>query len=178
MAHFPKNHRLRPLYRFLAFLAGLYVLIFGIVGIVVTHDHGAFAQGSMWAMGLKTNFAFSVLSVIVGTIEIAVTVIGRNLDRTVNMVLGPLFILNGVLMMTIMETSANVFNFGMSTCIVSFVIGLVLMAGAFYGEVAPEHRARAEEHYRHHGGADPEAHALSVSEPYQQEAGAGSRAPV
>jgi hypothetical protein len=167
MSHFPKNHRLRPVYRFLAFLAGLYCLVFGIVGVIRTHDFGTFEKGSVWAMGLKTNLGFSILSVIVGLLVIGVTVIGHNLDRAVNMVLGPGFILVGILMMTIMETSANVFNFGMSTCVVSFVIGLVLMAGAFYGEVAPERRARAEEHFRLHGGPDPEHHPRTVGEPYR-----------
>jgi hypothetical protein len=64
-------------------------------------------------------------------------------------VLGPGFVVMGLVMMTVMRSSANVLNFGMSTCIVSFVIGMVLFAGAMYTEVATEAEVRAEEGYRH-----------------------------
>jgi len=159
MSHLPKNHRLRPLYRFLAFLAGLYCIIFGAVGVATTGSAGAFSQGSYWAVGLKTNLAFSILSIVVGVIVVAVTLIGRNLDRNVLMVLGPGFILMGVAMMAIMQTSANVLNFGMSTCVVSFIIGTVLFAGALYGETSDPRLAVVEEHQRTHA-PDPERHGV------------------
>lgn len=155
MSHFPKNHRLRPLYRLLAAAAGVYCVVFGIVGLVRSGGSGFFSTGSYWALGLKTNPAFSVLSIFVGVLVLGLVAIGRNLDRNVNMVLGPGFIVIGLVMMAVMGTNANILNFGMSTCIVSFLIGLVLMTSAFYGEVAPEHRATAEERFRR-GAPDPE----------------------
>ena len=54
------------------------------------------------------------------------------------------------------DTDANFFNFGMLTCIVSFVIGLVLMAAGFYAEVAPAEVAAAEENFRR-SAPDPES---------------------
>jgi len=158
-SHLPKNHHLRPLYRFLGFLAGLYCIVFGIVGVIETRGQGTFAQGSYRAVGLKTNMAFSILSIIVGAIVVAVVMIGRNLDRNVNFVLGPGFILMGLLMMTLMQTTANVLNFGMSTCVVSFIIGLVLFAEALYGETASARVASVEEHQRLHS-PDPERHGV------------------
>lgn len=151
MAHLPKNHVLRPFYRILALVAGVYCLIFGIVGIARTSGHSMFAQAPIRALGLRTNLAFALLSVLVGLVVIGATAMGRNLDRKVNMVLGPGFLVVGVVMMTVMRTSANVLNFGMSTCIVSFVIGLALFAGFLYGEVAPAEQALAEEHHRRGG---------------------------
>jgi peptidoglycan/LPS O-acetylase OafA/YrhL len=85
-----------------------------------------------------------------------VTVVGRNVDRTVYLILGPAFIAMGLVMMGFMQTDANFFNFGMSTCIVSFVIGLVLTAAGFYAEVAPAHVAAAEESFRR-SAPDPES---------------------
>jgi hypothetical protein len=148
MAHLPKNHVLRPFYRILALAAGVYCLIFGIVGALRTHGHSIFAQVPVRALGLRTNLAFALLSVLVGLVVIGATAVGRNVDRNVNIVLGPGFIVMGLAMMTVMRTSANVLNFGMSTCVVSFVIGLALFAGGLYGEEAPPEQALAEEQHR------------------------------
>jgi len=157
MAHLPKNHVLRPFYRILALAAGVYCLIFGIVGIARTSGHSMFAQVPIRALGLRTNLAFAILSVLVGLLVIGATAVGNNVDRNLNMVLGPGFIVMGVVMMTIMRTSANVLNFGMSTCIVSFLIGLALFAGGLYGEVAPPEQALAEEHFRRGPSHDDQA---------------------
>lgn len=155
-SHFPKNHKLRPLYRFAAFLAGVYCLLFGILGVIATSGDAVFSRTSHRVFGLRTNLAFSVASIAVGALIVVVVMIGRNVDRNVNMVLGPVFILAGLGMMATMQTSANFLNFGMSTCIVSFVIGLVLLASAFYGEVAPHDVAVAEEEFRR-SAPDPES---------------------
>jgi hypothetical protein len=40
MAHNPVNHPLRPLYRALGALTGVYLILFGIVGIIVTAGDG------------------------------------------------------------------------------------------------------------------------------------------
>src|SRR5258706_3048929 len=36
MSHYPVNHPLRPLYRVLSALAAIYILVFGVVGLVQT----------------------------------------------------------------------------------------------------------------------------------------------
>jgi uncharacterized protein DUF4383 len=148
-SHLPKNHPLRSFYRFLAFVAGAYIVAFGVVGIAVSHAHGTFSRDDVHALGLRTNLAFSVLSVLVGIVVIGVVLLGRNMDRNVNIVLGPGFMLVGLLMLTVMRTSANILNFDMATCIVSFVIGMVLSTSALYGEVATAEHAAREEAFRH-----------------------------
>jgi hypothetical protein len=155
-SHFPKNHPLRPLYRVLGFLAGLYCLLFGIIGTTSTAHEAIFARTSERVFGLQTNRGFAVASIVVGAVIVVVIMIGRNVDRTVNMVLGPVFILAGLAMMAVMQTSANFLNFEMSTCVVSFVIGLILMASAFYSEVAPRDVAEAEDQFRRRA-PDPES---------------------
>jgi hypothetical protein len=129
-----------------------------VVGIARTGHAGAFDQGPHWALGLRTNLGFSIVSVIAGAIIVVVSVIGRNIDRNVNFVLGPAFLLMGLIMMAIMRTDANVLNFNMSTCIVSFVIGIVLFSSALYGEVATKRREVVEERQRHL--RDPERHGV------------------
>jgi len=149
MLHLPKNHPLRPLYRLLAVAAGLYCLLFGIVGVARTHGKPIFDQSSMTALGLRTNLAFSILSILVGAVVIAAVAVGRNLDRMILIILGPGFMLVGLLMLTLLRTSANFLNFDLTTCIVSFIIGMVLFGAGMYVEVAPIDEARAEEAYRH-----------------------------
>jgi len=155
-SHLPKNHPLRSFYRFLAFVAGAYIITFGIAGIALSHGHGTFARDDVHALGLRTNMAFSILSVLVGVVVIGVVLVGRNVDRNVNIVLGPGFMLVGLVMLTVMRTSANILNFDMATCVVSFAIGIVFSTSALYGEVAPpEHAAREEAH--RHRAPDPTA---------------------
>jgi hypothetical protein len=151
MAHIPVNHHLRPLYRVLAAFSGIYVLLFGVVGYVETSGAPAFDRADTVALGLRTNFAFSLLSVVVGGIVVLAVVIGRNLDFYSNLGVGTLFLLAGITMLTLMRTDANVLNFSMATCIVSFVIGLVLFMAGLYSRVGSAAVAAAEEAYRHGG---------------------------
>ena len=45
MAHNPINHPLRPIYRGLALLAGVYLVAFGVVGLIVTAGSGCAENG-------------------------------------------------------------------------------------------------------------------------------------
>lgn len=155
--HLPINHPLRNFYRTLAGLAGLYVLIFGIVGLVHTWHGGFFGRGSYYALGLRTNVAFSILSIVVGAIVLAGTVIGHNVDRFINLVGGAVFLLAGMVMLALLRTTLNLLNFTVTTCLASFAIGLVMATAGLYGKVAPRRSAHAEEMFRH-GGPDPVHH--------------------
>lgn len=151
MAHSPVNHHLRPLYRVLAAIAGLYLLGFGLVGYAQTRGTDAFARGDTAVLGLRTNVAFSLLSIVVGAVVLLAAVLGRNVDRAVNLVGGAAFLVVGGIMMALLRTDANVLNFSMATCVVSFVIGLVLLTAGLYGKSGSTEAAAAEELYRHGG---------------------------
>src|SRR5687767_8597420 len=78
MSHLPINHHLQPLYRVLAGACGLYIMLFGVVGLVQTGDRDFFAQdGLPWILGLRANAAFASLSVVAGVIVLGGAVIGR-----------------------------------------------------------------------------------------------------
>ena len=69
MAHLPVNHRLRPVYRALAFACGCYVLAFGTAALIETAGLGLFAKdGLPWVLGLRANGAFGLLSVLAGLV--------------------------------------------------------------------------------------------------------------
>jgi hypothetical protein len=154
MAHFPVNHHLQPFYRTLAGLAGLYVLVFGIVGVVQTRGLPLFAQDGLPAvLGLHTNRAFAILSIVAGVVLLGGAIIGGRLDHGINLVVAFVFLIAGFAMMVLMQTDLNFLGFSIATCIVSFVIGMVLFTAGLYGKVGTDEDVRREEAFRHRPGA-------------------------
>jgi hypothetical protein len=136
----PVNHPLRPLYRFLAALCGLYILIFGIIALTKTQGTPLFSQSAndnVWVLGLRANLGFAILSIIAGAIIVVGALIGRNLDRLINIWGGILFMVVGMAMLLLLQTNANFFSFSMSNCVASFIIGTVLFSAGVYGKTGP-----------------------------------------
>jgi hypothetical protein len=159
MAHIPINHHFQPLFRALAGLCGLYVLVFGIVGFVETSDLDFFAQdGLPWVLGLKANAAFAVLSIVAGAVVVVANVIGRNVARWVNLIAGIVFLVAGMAMLIVLRTDLNILGFTMTTCIVSFILGIVFFIAGLYGRTGTTTEALREEQFRHGVTADPQEH--------------------
>ncbi|MEU4109495.1 MULTISPECIES: DUF4383 domain-containing protein [unclassified Streptomyces] len=132
-AHLPVDHRLNLVYRIGAGLIGLFLLVFGILGVV---GHiGAFNVGSDTVAGLNTNGALSVLSIIVGLVLLVGMVIGGNFASTLNMVFGVLFILSGFLNLGLLDTENNFLAFRIQNVFFTFIVGLLLMTFGMYGRV-------------------------------------------
>jgi hypothetical protein len=137
MSHIPVNHPLRPVYRALAALAGLYILVFGIVGAVRAGGTPAFSQDHLyWVLGLRTNLGFAALSIAAGALLLLAAAVGRNVDRFVNLWGSVVFIAVGTVMLGLMRTNANVLGFSMVNCIVSFLLGSLLLTAGLYGRSA------------------------------------------
>lgn len=150
MAHFPVNHPARPIYRVLAGLIGLYILVFGVWGVALTVGDPLFDRGGNWALGLRTNLAFSLASVVFGIVLIVGASRRGNLGHYMNLTAGVVFLVTSILMMSVLQTSANFLNFSMSTVIVSMLFGLILLGTGLYDKVGPEEHADAERRNRNH----------------------------
>ena len=136
----------------LAFFAGVYVLVFGIVGFVKATDLGLgwFDQSGLpTALWLKANPAFALLSIIVGAVVVVATVIGRNVDRYVDLAGGVVFVLAGIAMLALLRTDLNYLGFTMATCVASFILGMVMATAGLYGRVGSRRSAADEEDRRH-----------------------------
>ncbi|MFE2373794.1 DUF4383 domain-containing protein [Streptomyces sp. NPDC059398] len=151
--HLPVDHKLSRVYRFGAGLMGLALLVFGILGMI--DKIGFFSTGGDMVAGLNTNGALSVLSIVIGLILLAGSVIGGNISSMLNMVIGVLFIISGFVNLALIGTSANFLAFHMQNVLFSFVVGLLLMTFGMYGRVSgglphdnPYWRARHERHER------------------------------
>ncbi|GAA2382485.1 DUF4383 domain-containing protein [Dactylosporangium salmoneum] len=147
-SHFPINHHLRPLYRLLSAVAGLYMLVFGVVGFVQTSGAPFFTRDeTAWALGLRTNPAFAVLSIIAGVVVLGANVIGRNIAHQINQLAGIVLTIVGMGSLAVMQTEANIFAFSMVNVIVTFILAGVVGTASLYDRVGS---TTAEEHHHAH----------------------------
>ncbi|MFI6875632.1 DUF4383 domain-containing protein [Streptomyces sp. NPDC050400] len=132
--HLPVDQRLGQVYRSCAGLVGVFLVAFGILGL--TDRIGFFATGGNTTLGLSTNGALSVLSLMAGCILLAAAVRGGNAASTVNMALGIAFLLAGFASLFALDSRFNVLNLRMQKALFRFEVGLLLMTGGMYGRVS------------------------------------------
>jgi hypothetical protein len=141
MAHTPVNHPLRPVYRALGALTGLYLVIFGVVGLITTGGNGLFAVDNGSALGQGTNLAWSLVAIVLGAAVLGASVLGRNIDVAVNTYVGWTLLVVGTAMLCLLRTEINIFNFSVATVIVTYLLGLVLIQAGMYSKVVPQEQA-------------------------------------
>jgi hypothetical protein len=135
MAHYPLNHHLRQTYRVFAAAAGLYLLLVGVIGLIETWGDPFFHRGSDWALGLRVNPAASVVLLVAGVVVLAAAAVGGNVHHHVSLVLGWALMGFAMLVMTMIQTDANVLNVSMVNVVVVALCGLVLVVAGLYGKV-------------------------------------------
>jgi Domain of unknown function (DUF4383) len=138
MAHTPINHPLRPLYRALSALVGIYLIVFGIVGFIVGAGHGD------RVLGQGANLLWSIVSLVIGVVVLAATVVGRNLDVKVDQYVGWGLVALGTFELAVSRTDANFLDFTVSTVIVIYICALILILASLYSKVGSEDAANAE----------------------------------
>jgi hypothetical protein len=110
------------------------LLVFGLLGLtsgvpfLTTHGERF--------LGLSSNGALSVLSVVVAVVLLAAASRGPRVASTVMMVLGALFLLSALANMAVLETRWNLLAFRMSNVVFSIVVGLLLLVLGSYGRVS------------------------------------------
>ncbi|MGN9774404.1 DUF4383 domain-containing protein [Micromonospora sp. H33] len=143
MAHTPVNHPARPIYRAIGGLTGLYLVAFGLLGIIASAGNEVLAQDDTTALGQGTNLGFSLLSALLGGAVLAGTAIGRNLDVVINQWLAYIIMALSLAGLAFIRTEANIFNFSVATVIVLMVVGLVLLMVGMYGKVGTDEEKEA-----------------------------------
>ncbi|WP_326562491.1 DUF4383 domain-containing protein [Micromonospora sp. NBC_01796] len=144
MAHNPVNHPARPIYRAIGGLTGLYLVIFGVLGLIETGGSEAFAQDeTTTVLGQGTNLGHSVLAVVLGMIVLIATGLGRNIDAAVNKWFGYLLMAVSLAGLAVIRTDANYLNFSIAGVVVTMLVGLVLLMAGMYGRVGSEDEAQA-----------------------------------
>ena len=129
MAHFPVNHPARPLYRVLSGLIGLYILVFGVWGVFETWGDSLFSRESTTALGLRTNLAFSLVSVVFGAFLLIGASRRGNLGHYMNLTAGAVFLVTGILIWSVgrqLFDAQSLSRIGRSLAVCAAVIALHL----------------------------------------------------
>ena len=143
MAHTPVNHPARPIYRAIGGLTGLYLVVFGVLGIIASTGNEFLAQDDTRVLGQGTNLGFSLLSVLLGLVVLVGTALGRNIDVAINQWLAYGLMVVSLAGLAFIRTDANIFNFSITTVIVVMTAALVLLMAGMYGKVGTEDEAEA-----------------------------------
>ncbi|BEL11291.1 hypothetical protein Q0Z83_094820 [Actinoplanes sichuanensis] len=148
MAHTPVNHPLRPIYRIVGFVVGAYLVAFGIIGFISTSSE-AFTGPGVRALGQGSNVLWSIISLALGALVILATVVGRNIDAAVDQYLGWALLVLGSYSLCVLRTDeVNFFGFTMSTVIVTYLAGLLLITVSLYSKTAPQSQTGAPRQVR------------------------------
>jgi len=131
----PVDHRLGTVYRFGAGLGGVFLIVFGILGLTDTHPGFIDTEGKE-VLGLSSNGALSVLSLVAGGVLILGALIGGNIASDINMIMGTLFVLAGFVGLMVLDSSANRLAFQISNVLFSFIFGFVILTFGMYGRVS------------------------------------------
>lgn len=149
------THRVHLVHRTGAALLGLVLLAFGIIGL--TRSTAWFGQQGEPVMGMSTNGALSVLSLVAAMVLLVAAVRAGRLSSAVSAVVGAAFLLSGLVHLGLLGTSWNVLAFRLPNVVFSLVAGLVLLLLGFYGRVSgglppdnPYRRARPRRTHRPH----------------------------
>lgn len=143
MAHTPVNHPARPIYRAIGGLTGLYLVVFGLLGVVTTLGDELFVQDDTKVLGQGSNLGLSFLSVLIGLIILAGTALGRNRDVMINQWVAYALMALSLFELAFIQTDVNIFNVTVSTVIVTMLLGLVLLMVGMYGKVGTEDDQKA-----------------------------------
>lgn len=152
LAHIPVNHHLRPLYRVLAGLSGLYLVVLGAFGLAGTGGLALTAQeGLPEVYGQQLNPLSAGMVLVFGIGVLAVTALGRNIDHFGNFWLGQFLTIIPLLAMAFLRTDGNVLGLNMTSVIVLMVIGLVVWLSSLYAKVGNNRQPAGAQH----AGAQP-----------------------
>ncbi len=136
MAHFPVDHRLRGLYRAIALLIGVALAVLGVVGFYKTRDLALFSHDHERVFGVTVNPVLSVALLVLGVVVFCAALIGRNIDFRVNLGIGGLFVLAGLVFICLVPSTINIVAASITNVNVFFVVGILLVAAGLYGKVS------------------------------------------
>jgi hypothetical protein len=135
--HNPVNHPLRPMYRVLGLLAGAYLVLFGIVGMIQTSGEPFTGSTGIRVLGQGANMLSSIIALAVGALVLLATLVGRNIDVQADKFLGWGLLVLGSYELAFSRTDANFFGFTIATVVVTYIVGLLLITVSLYSTVAP-----------------------------------------
>jgi uncharacterized protein DUF4383 len=147
-SHNPVNHPLRPIYRAIAFVAGAYLIVFGVVGLIQTAGESFTGSTGVRVLGQQSNLLWSIIALLLGAVVVGATAVGRNLDVQADKIIGWALLVFGTYALATSRTDANFLGFSIATVVVTYLVGVVLITCGLYSKVAPDSEAGAPRQVR------------------------------
>ena len=136
------------LHRVGAVVFGVGLGVFGVLGLLNGLDF--FSTTGRPVLGLSSNGALSVVSLVVAAVLIAAGLRGGRTASTVLVVIGAAFVLSGLVNSLVLNTSLNLLAFRIPNVVFSFIAGALLLFlgawGRFTGRLPDENPYRRERH--------------------------------
>lgn len=127
----PQNHWLHGAYRVAGGIVGVFLVVLGVLGLVMSGDR---------VLGVSASTPFSAGVVVVGVLLVVFAVLGGNVAAEGNALLGALLMVVGLLSMLVLRNDDwNVLDATMTDVIVLFVVGMALLTFGVYGRVGDGH---------------------------------------
>lgn len=130
----PVDRRLGRVYRVGAAVMGVFFIVFGFLGLI--ERIGFFSTGGNTVLGLNSNGALSMLSILTVLLLLAGTITAGNTTSTVNIAVGTAFLLAGFASLALLDSRFNFLAFRIQNVAFSFVTGLLLVTFGMYGRVS------------------------------------------
>jgi hypothetical protein len=136
------------LHRVGAVVFGVGLGVFGVLGLLNGLEF--FSTTGRPVLGLSSNGALSVISLVVAVVLVAAGLRGGRTASTVLVVIGAAFVLSGLANSLVLNTSLNLLAFRIPNVVFSFVAGALLLFlgawGRFSGRLPDDNPYRRERH--------------------------------
>lgn len=146
MPHFPLNHPLSGFYRAIAVITAVAMVIYPLL--------------------FSNNTAFAVVMMVLAVPVLLGVFGGRDRYHFLNEVVGAALIVLGIAGLLVLDSPYNYLGLSVSSCIVLFALGSVLLTAGMYTKTGTAEQARAEEAYRHAGAGRVAEAAKVISAPH------------
>jgi hypothetical protein len=132
-------HRIDLLHRTGSVMVGLGLWVFAVLGFVQRLDF--FSTQGQPVLGLSSNGLLSTISVVFGAILVGAGIRGGRLSSSVQVVVGALFLLSGIVNVLVLNSGLNLLAFRMPNVIFSLVVGGILLTVGSWGRFTGRLRA-------------------------------------
>lgn len=134
--HLPVDHPLNRVYRVGGALVGVLLVALGVLAYLANRDDLT-ARSAADVVGLlHGNGVLGIILGVVGLVALLGAVVGGNLASAVNLAVGALLMLIGLIGLCLIRSPINVIGIDVPMVIALFVIGIVAAACGLYGRVS------------------------------------------
>jgi hypothetical protein len=138
----PVDHPLRGLYRALALLSGVALVVWGAIGLARTASDDFFGTHGPRVLGMTANPAFSVVCIVLGLIVALATLVGHNIDAQVDRIVSVVLVLFATVgLCTLRTDDLDVFSFSVTNVNVLYTIATILFTAGLYVSASGATRA-------------------------------------